>query len=168
MAVNEGKNITFVGSMKNGPSTIGGLPFPANHEGHPGWLTYDFLDILPSPALDYDPHIIFLEVGMFDMFSSQERHKASDNLIRVIGTITSARPNALVVLATLPLNEFPTLGDPGVYNATIRRIAGNSTTDRIILADIDQAGVLFPLYPRDDGFRDMAEIWYMAIKPYLN
>lgn len=168
MALNDGKNITFVGSMKNGPATVAGMPFPANHEGHPGWLTYDFLDIIPNPLVSYDPHIVLLEVGMFDMFSTNEADKASDNLIKVVGKIVQTKPNALVVIATVPSNEFPTVGAPAAYNYTVRTLADRSTSDKIILADIDKAEILFPLYPRDSGFKAMADVWYGAIRPYLN
>jgi len=44
-----GKNITFVGSLSNGPAQVDGVSFPPKHEGHSGY-TIDNYDMGRAPA----------------------------------------------------------------------------------------------------------------------
>ncbi len=41
LALLEHRDVTFVGSLQLGPNSAGNVPFPRNHEGHPGWTIDD-------------------------------------------------------------------------------------------------------------------------------
>ncbi len=168
LALGDGHDITFVGTMSDGPEMVAGRPFPANHEGHAGWLTFDFLDIIPTPALDFDPHIILLHAGAMDLLSI-EYVSAAQNLVNLVSTITAHRPQTLIVLATLP-DEFSdalTNLTRNHFNSTVRELAAASETDRIIVADLEELNIFLALFPREDGYRTMAQGWYDAIRPHL-
>lgn len=166
MALNDNFVITFVGSMADGPQTVAGMEFPAKHEGHAGWLTRDFLDILPAPALNDNPNIILLYIGAMDMLTN-EKHDAPSHLVKVVNTITSSQPNALLVIATLP-EAYGDLGPVTRFNSAVRSIASQNDSDRIITAELNRARIgPYAIYPNSDGYRAMAQAWYDAIRPYL-
>src|SRR5262245_35340142 len=67
----DNKQITYVGSLVNGPQMVDGQPFPRNHEGHSGWRIDQIDGIVPSPALNMDPHIVLLHIGTNDIAQNQ-------------------------------------------------------------------------------------------------
>lgn len=165
LAVADGKDITFVGTMSDAPAEVAGKPFPPNHEGHPGWLTHDFKEIIPTPALTFEPHIILVQMGMMDMVFKDEGPKAAQHLTDVVAKIYTHRPQALIVIATLP-DAFVAVDARNAFNAAVKRLAENPT-DRVILANIGDLNLGSPLYPTQNDYRLIAEFWYDAIKPYL-
>src|SRR5690349_11031980 len=62
------QNVTFIGSLTNGPTTVSGKTFPRNHEGHDGFTVTQITGLVP-PAKSFSttPHIVLLHAGTNDM-----------------------------------------------------------------------------------------------------
>jgi lysophospholipase L1-like esterase len=176
-AVNDHKNITFVGdpTLANGPTTVAGMPFPRNNQGHSGWTIDQIAGIVPMPALQPLPQIILLHIGTNDIYSTtQPVAQAPQRLGALIDKIIAGAPDALLVVAQItPLKNF----DPQVmtYNAAVpavvqmRAAAGK----HILLVDMHTGfniGTMLSsdgVHPNQMGYNFMGDVWYAAIKSVL-
>jgi lysophospholipase L1-like esterase len=115
----DSKNITFVGSGSNGPSTVDGVAFPPRHEGHSGWTIYPetsgrYRDGISyclsansngkclasnSVMSEYKPDIVLLMIGTNDCIDSYDLANAPTRLGTLIDTIFTQLPNVLIVVA---------------------------------------------------------------------
>ncbi len=113
LAHSAGKNITFVGSLSNGPSTDDGVPFPPKHEGHSGWTIApeggrSGISTLVSTVMpEYTPHIILLMIGTNDAIDNYDMANAPTRLGTLIDSIYAQLPSVLIVVA----QPIPTRGD---------------------------------------------------------
>ena len=122
LAHSAGKNITFVGTGSNGPSTVDGVSFPPHHEGHSGWTIYPEggrkgiseclqtnADCLSSNSVmpEYTPHIVLLMIGTNDAIDNYDMTNAPTRLGKLIDTIYDQLPNVLIVVA----QPIPSRGD---------------------------------------------------------
>jgi lysophospholipase L1-like esterase len=172
LAVADGKAITFVGNESNGPTTVAGQPFPQSHEGHSGWVIQKLdTDVVPSPALDDDPHIILLHIGTNDMW--QGPSGAPDRLATLLDELLSSAPEALLVVAKIiPFPGYE--ADVDTFNAAIPGLveARASAGKHIVLVDqftgFDAEGELADgVHPNAEGYARMANTWYAAISSHL-
>lgn len=171
-AIEDGKSITFVGRQSNGPNTVAGATFPKNNEGYSGWTIQQIDDIVPSPALDDEPHIVLLHIGTNDML--QNANGAIDRLEALIRDIVSNHPDSLLAVSNIipfPLASSQTNG----YNAAIPNLI-ESLKDELNanLLFVDQFDG-FPtselgdgVHPNEAGYRRMGLTWYNAIEQHLN
>jgi len=117
-----GKNITFVGALSNGPSTVDSVTFPNHHEGHSGWTIYPAggrlgisscltastqCNTSQSVMTTYTPHIVLLMIGTNDCIDSVDLTNAPTRLSNLITTIYSQLPNVFIVVA----QPIPSRGD---------------------------------------------------------
>ncbi len=170
-----GKHLTFVGSLVNGPTTVDGVAFPRNHEGHSGWTISQITDLVPSPALNTMPHIVLLMIGTNDMYGSSSGVPAAvQRLDALLGKLVSAAPNALIVVA-----QITPLGDSGrealvrSYNAGLPAIVNARAAQGQHVVLVDQH-TSFPTsdladgtHPNSAGYARMAGVWYSAIGSLL-
>jgi len=176
-AVANNKNITFVGSKANGPTTVDGKTFPRNHEGYSGYSINQIANVVPSPALNGDPNIILLMIGTNDSWVEENNNGPqvmAQRLGALIDKIINSKPNALLAVAVItPRNDYAKQWAdsyvaviPGVVNERINQ------GFNVILVDQYKG---FPanglgsdnLHPNDTGYRFMGQTWYNAIKDYL-
>ena len=184
-AVNDSKHITFVGSLSSGPSTVAGVAFPKNHEGHIGWKIDQVSGIATtSQALKDVPQIVLLFIGTNDEGYASSEAGASDRLGQLIDKVVAALPNSLLVVSSI--YPFPGCKDT---NYTPTQCATNvSTYDAAIPGVIQQRvaqgkHVLFVdmstpptdalstdgVHPNDTvGYPWMGDNWYAVIKSYLH
>lgn len=171
-AVNDGNNITFVGRQSNGPNTVAGETFPKNNEGYSGWTIQQIDGIVPSPAMDDEPHIILLHIGTNDMF--QGSNGAIDRLEALVRDIVNNQPDSL--LAVSNVIPFPQASAAvNSYNAEIPGLVeqiANELDANIIFVDQFEG---FPtgelgdgVHPNEAGYDRMGLKWYSAIEEYLN
>jgi lysophospholipase L1-like esterase len=165
------KNITFVGGSMNGPSMVDGVTFPKSHEGHSGWTIAQIDGIVPSPALNPDPHIVLLHIGTNDMV--QGANGAPDRLKTLIGQIVADLPNSLLVVSNIiPLSSGS--GAVNTYNAAVPGVVKSFSDMGKHVLFVDQFKG-FPtselgdgVHPNQAGYTRMAGVWYEAIKSYLH
>ena len=125
----DSKNIPFVGSGSNGPSTVDGVAFPPRHEGHSGWTIYPetsgrYRDGISyclsansngkclasnSVMSEYKPDIVLLMIGTNDCIDSYDLANAPTRLGTLIDTIYTQLPNVLIVVA----QPIPSRGNAG-------------------------------------------------------
>ncbi|MGK4008046.1 SGNH/GDSL hydrolase family protein [Sorangium sp. So ce1036] len=167
-----GQNITFVGSLLNGPAMVDGVAFPRNHEGHSGWRINQIAGLVPNPALQSGAHIVLLMAGTNDVIQNDDLATAPQRLGALLDKLVAAAPDALVVVAKLIPVSF---SDAAVirYNDALDAVveARASAGHHVMLVDMHTG---FPtselpdgVHPNQAGFARMANVWYAAIGDLL-
>ena len=186
LAHQAGKNITFVGSGINGPTTVDGVAFPQQHEGHSGYTidpTPSRSGISPLVATvmpKYTPHIITLMIGTNDAIDNYNMTTAPTRLGALIDSIYTALPNVQLVVAQLVPSQDDALNSRiQTYNAAIPAvvkaradagkhillvnmypvIANTATYKTTLLADT--------WHPNSAGYTLMGQAWYDVLSGLL-
>jgi lysophospholipase L1-like esterase len=168
-----GKQITFTGSLSNGPSMVDGATFPKKNEGHSGQKIAQLNPLIPDPALKDPPNIILLMIGTNDIAQSDDLANAPKRLGALIDLLIKQVPDALIVVTTITPLGFggggvTTFNDalPGVVNE--RAMMGK----HVVLVDQYKG---FPtselgdgVHPNQQGYERMAGVWYAAIADVLH
>src|SRR4029079_4277604 len=112
-AVTNGRSLTFVGTLMNGPANVESRPFPQRHEGHRGY-TMDTAcsdtgisgQLVDQAIAGQKPQIILLMIGTNDINRSVDVANAPVRLGKLIDEIVADAPGALVVVSTIiPIND---------------------------------------------------------------
>ena len=168
------QNVTFVGSLSNGPSTVSGKTFPKNHEGHDGNTVTGITGYVPpSKAFTTTPHIVLLHIGTNDMTSNADPTTTANQLDTLVTDLVAAVPNALIVVAKIVPLGYTNAN----YNSYIAKIPGIVTAhanknQNVVLVDMSTLPTSDirgsgNVHPTDQGYADMANLWYGAIKGFL-
>ena len=184
-ATTDNKHITFVGSLSSGPSTVAGVAFPQNHEGHIGWTITQVSGIATSSqALKDMPQIVLLLIGTNDEGYANTEAGASDRLGQLIDKIVAALPNSLLVVSSI--YPFPGCNatnytpaecavNVATYDAAIPGVIKQREDQGKHVNYVDMStpptGALSTdgVHPNDTvGYPWMGDTWYAAIKSYLH
>ncbi|MBN2573040.1 MAG: SGNH hydrolase [Deltaproteobacteria bacterium] len=176
------KSITYVGKMSNGPSTVSGVSFPKNNEGHSGWTIQQIDDIVTGKSndanykgkqliVDLAPHIVLMHIGTNDMYQSPSG--ADTRLGALIDKIVADAPDSLLVVSNIiPLPMSASAVD--TYNKAVPGVVDQRTKAGKHVIFVDQFKG-FPtselgdgVHPNQQGYDRMAGVWYEAIKSYLH
>ncbi|MET7331166.1 cellulose binding domain-containing protein [Nonomuraea sp. NPDC005650] len=158
-----GYRVDFVGSLFNGPSSLG----DHDHEGHSGWRIDQIDANIVTWLRTYQPRTILLHIGTNDMY--QNPNGASIRLATLIDHITGNAPDAEVFVATIiPLNG----ADPTVrgYNSAIpgivqsRAAAGRHVHLVDMYSALTTADLADGVHPNAGGYSKMANVWYNALR----
>jgi lysophospholipase L1-like esterase len=158
-----GRTVDFVGSMTNGPSSLG----DRNHEGHSGWTIAQIDSNITTWLRNYTPRTILLHIGTNDMYGG-DPGGAPRRLNTLVDRITTLAPNADLFVATIvPLSS----GDATVrtFNATIPPMVQSKQAagKRVHLVDMYRALTTADLadgvHPNAGGYSKMATAWYNAL-----
>lgn len=168
----DAKQITFTGSLSNGPNTVDGVSFPKNNEGHSGWKIDQLLPLIPMPALQDPPHIVLLMIGTNDIAQNDNLSDAPKRLGGLLDKLAMNAPDALIVVAKLtPLSR-----STGVeaYNTAIAPVVQERAAAGKHVVLVDQS-TGFPtselgdgVHPNQQGYERMAGVWYQAISGFLH
>jgi lysophospholipase L1-like esterase len=187
LAVQNSKNLTFVGSLQNGPSTVANRAFPQHHEGHDGYTIDSGTghsgisgSITDQAIANYHPNIVLLMIGTNDINGNIDIATAPNRLGNLIDDITTRAPNALVVVATIiPIANAGTNQNVKTYDATIPGLvsARASAGKHVVLVDNYAAFSQDPnyqtslmynyLHPNDAGYAVLGRAFYGAIGALL-
>ena len=125
-AVTSGKNLTFVGTLVNGPTTVANKTFPMHHEGHGGYTIAGGGNgaiagtVTDTAISSYHPNIVLLMIGTNDINGNIDVANAPKRLGQLIDEITTDAPSALVVVATIiPIGAPNADQKVQTYNAAI-------------------------------------------------
>ncbi|KOX20418.1 SGNH hydrolase [Saccharothrix sp. NRRL B-16348] len=158
-----GRTVDFVGSMTNGPSSLG----DRNHEGHSGWTIAQIDSNITNWLRTYTPRTILLHIGTNDMYGG-DPGGAPQRLSNLVDRITSLAPSAELFVATIvPLSS----GDATVraFNATIPPMVQSKVNagKKVHLVDMYRALTTADLadgvHPNAGGYSKMATAWYNAL-----
>jgi len=174
LVVAANQNVTFTGSQQDGPDTVSGKPFPKNHEGHSGFTVTQITGYVPpAKAFTATPDIVLLHIGTNDMTSNADPTTTANQLDTLVTNLVAAAPNALIVVAKIvPLgysnNNYTSYiaKIPGIVSAHAAKNQNVIMVDMSTLpgSDIRGSG---DVHPTDQGYADMANLWYGAIKGLL-
>ncbi|MGI5158463.1 cellulose binding domain-containing protein [Microbispora sp. CA-102843] len=158
-----GYKADFVGSLSNGPSSLG----DHDHEGHSGWRIDQIDANIVTWLRTYTPRTILLHIGTNDMY--QNPNGASSRLATLIDHITATSPDAEVFVATIiPLSG----ADATVrsFNAAIpgivqtRAAAGRHVHLVDMYPALTTADLADGVHPNAGGYGKMATVWYNALR----
>jgi lysophospholipase L1-like esterase len=129
-ALDDGKSITFTGTLLNGPNNVANnQPFPRRHEGHGGY-TIDggggnngiSGQVTSNGIGSAVPHIVLLMIGTNDLNGNVDVAQAPTRLGKLVDQIIGLAPNALVVVASIiPMNNGNG-SKVGPYNTAIAKL----------------------------------------------
>ncbi len=186
-AVNAGKNIAFVGSLTNGPTTVANRNFPRQHEGHGGYTIDSGTghsgisgQITDSALANYHPHIVLLMIGTNDINGNMDVANAPTRLRNLIDEITRNAPAALVVVASIiPIKNSGTNQRVQTYNAAIPGIVNQAAAAGKHVVFLDNYAAFTRdssyqtkwmadnLHPNDAGYVVLGQSFYGAISAVL-
>jgi lysophospholipase L1-like esterase len=174
-AVGAGKKVTFTGSQSNGPAMVAGQTFPKNNEGHSGWTITQVAGLVPSPALSTTPHIVLLHIGTNDVYVGSGQAMMGDRLGSLVDKITSAAPNALVVVAKIvPLSSANWNATIKTYNDGIPALVQKRADmgKHVMVVDLNTGFMPSMLsndgvHPNKSGYDFMGDKWFAAISDLL-
>jgi hypothetical protein len=92
--VADNHRVDFVGSMVNGPATLG----DRDHEGHSGWTIAQIDAQITGWLQTHQPRTILLHIGTNDMYNASQ---APAQLGALLDRITGLAPDTEVFVATL-------------------------------------------------------------------
>jgi lysophospholipase L1-like esterase len=185
-ALENGKNITFVGALMNGPNDVDGEPFPKRHEGHGGY-TIDsdgghsgISGQITDQALSmYSPNIVLLMIGTNDLNGNVDVNNAPNRLGNLIDDILTQAPNSLLVVASIIPMVNGNNNKVQPYNATIPEMVAERAAEgkHVIAVDNWAAFTADPnyssvwmgdtLHPNNAGYAVLGSSFYDAIAAYL-
>ena len=167
--IQEGYALDFVGSV-NGPAPAGVDP---NHEGHGGWRVDDLTNQIDGWLGGYKPDVILLLAGANDLIQGYGVDTATTRMDALLGRIFADRPNAVVLLGTLPW--VPT---PNFYNYSINQIQAYNNRLPALVTKYKQQGKAIELvdqynlgltaadfnadqvHPKASGYAKIAQAWH--------
>jgi lysophospholipase L1-like esterase len=185
-AVRAGKNVTFVGTQTNGPTTVENKTFPRRHEGHGGYTIAGggqgaIAGSITDTAISmYHPNIVLLMIGTNDINGNINVSTAPTRLGQLIDEIVTDAPTALVVVASI----IPIAGDgtnqriPN-YNAAIPGLVATRAAAGKHVVFVDSYAAFIKdtnfrtslmvdnLHPNDAGYALLGQTFYGAISAVL-
>ena len=168
-AVVANQNITFVGSLMDGPATIANVAFPPHNEGHSGWTINQVAGLIPSPALSNSPDIILLLIGTNDTYMANPGG-APQRLATLLDKILSMDTHALLVVSLI--TPYPAqASNVATYNAAVPALiqARAAAGKHILLTDVNtgfQTSTMLSndgIHPNQKGYEFMGGVWYGAV-----
>jgi hypothetical protein len=182
------RQITFTGSLSNGPSTVSGQTFPKKNEGHSGWGIVQvnpnsggqggLVKVIPTPGFSSSsggtPNIVLLHIGTNDSGSLTATQMISD-LRELLDKVISNAPNASILVAQIIPLGYGTNDVIKAYNQAIpgvvqeRAAAGKHIALVDMYTGFNAATMLGAdkIHPNTAGYKFMADRWYAAIGPLL-
>ncbi|MDQ2588728.1 cellulose binding domain-containing protein [Saccharothrix yanglingensis] len=159
-----GHSVDFVGSMANGPGSLG----DRDHEGHSGWTIAQIDANITTWLRTHTPRTILLHIGTNDIYGSNPGG-APQRLSALIDKITAQAPDAVLLVATItPLSSY----DAAVrtFNAAVPGIVRSKADagGKVHLVDMYRALTTADLadgvHPDAGGYAKMATTWYDALR----
>jgi lysophospholipase L1-like esterase len=186
-AVQNGKSLTFVGSLQIGPDMVANRTFPKHHEGHGGYTIDSGTgqsgisgSITDQAIANYHPDIVLLMIGTNDINGNIDVAAAPTRLGNLIDDITMRAPNALVVVATIiPIANDGTNQKVKTYDDALGGVVNSraSAGKHVVLLDNYAAFSKDPsyrttlmfdyLHPNDAGYAVLGQSFYGAISALL-
>ena len=174
------KNMTFVGTLTNGPTTVDGKTFPQHHEGHGGWKISQIAGVIDAAITSSKPHIVLLKIGTNDINGNDNTATAPNRLASLIDQITKDVPNALLVVSSIiPSKTDGTNTAFRTYNAAIKtKVEAAAAAGKHVLfvdnyqafadnTNFKTAYMSDNLHPNDAGYVVLGKSWYGVIGAVL-
>lgn len=170
--ITSGLTVDFVGSMSNGPSSLG----DKNHEGHSGYRI-DQIDSNINSWMDkYQPQIVLLHIGTNDITQNYNLNNAPDRIISLIDKICAKLPSGgkLYVAKIIPLfttdynNKISTINQKVASSIQSKASQGKPVYSVDMNSALTGSDLADGVHPNQNGYNKMADVWFKAIKNDLN
>ncbi|MEV1247436.1 lectin [Nonomuraea sp. NPDC050022] len=159
--------VDFVGSQFNGPGSLG----DHDHEGHPGWRIDQIDANITGWLRTYTPRTLLLHIGTNDVLQNYNLAGAPQRLSTLIDHITTAVPDADVLVATIiPLSNSGQESAARTFNAAIPGIVQSKVNSgkHVHLVDMHSklttSDLIDGIHPTAGGYDKMAAAWYSALQ----
>lgn len=158
-------SVDYVGSQDSGS----GLISDTDHEGRSGWRIDQIDQIADCNVRRYRPNVVTLHAGTNDMSQDYNVGSAPDRLAGLIRKITSAVPEALVLVSSIvPSTDSVINARISSYNlrlaSTVGTLAAEGRRVRYVgMGAVTTADLRDWLHPNTNGYNKMADAWRAAI-----
>ncbi len=179
-ALTNKKNITFVGTLTNGPDTVDGQKFPQAHEGHGGWKISQIAGVIDNAISKSNPNIVLLKIGTNDINGNDNVSNAPSRLESLINQITKDAPSALLVVsAIIPTTSDSVDAKVQTYNTAIKAKAESAAAAGKHVVFVDNHALFMQtanwktalmadgLHPNDAGYKVLGQSFYKVISELL-
>jgi lysophospholipase L1-like esterase len=175
MLVDKGYDVDFVGGQYG---VADGAPensdFDQNHEGHPGWTTWDALNTADSVANATHPDIVLLDFGANDVQSGQPIETITANLQEIIHRFQAVNPNVAVLVAQPTQYTGENNRNMSKLKAAIGRLAkterqagGNVRAVNLFGGFSTRKDTWDGTHPDESGEQKIAKKYFQAIRQEL-
>lgn len=159
-------NINLVGSLQNGPAQL----LDRDHEGHSGWRIDEIQNNVVSWLNTHSPQTVLLLIGTNDMIGNHQVATAPQRLSTLVDTITQTKPDANVLVASLPpLGTAAEQQRVDAYNQAIPAMIEQKRSQgkKVHYVDMHTAITLADMpdgrHPNAAGYMKMAQKWASAL-----
>ncbi len=161
--LNGGYTVDFVGSMRNGPGSLG----DRDHEGHSGWTIGQIDQNITGWLGTYSPQTILLHIGTNDVYGPDPAG-APARLATLVDRITALAPDAILFVATIiPLGwddanlRALNAAIPGIVDGAAG--AGKKVHLVDMFSALNAGDLADGVHPHAGGYSKMATAWYEAL-----
>jgi lysophospholipase L1-like esterase len=169
-----GRIVCFGDSLTSGVGATPGQTYPDQlavllsrpviNAGRSGDTTQSAALRLQADVLSHAPHTVIMALGANDLLRGVSHEKAFQNLKAMIQEIQAS--GALVVVGGIDV-PFWGKGYGEMYQALCRE-TGSVCIPNILEGILGQQALMSdPIHPNNDGYRQMADLVYQALEPYL-
>lgn len=187
-SLENGQNITFVGSSSNGPNDVDGTPFPRDHEGHSGFTIDDapaagregIRQFVVSSMSAYEPHVVVLKIGTNDLNTNFEVATAPQRLAELVDFIFEQNSDVLLVLTQIVPSRNDGLNQRVEdYNGAFDAIVDDNVAQGRHMLLVDMYGTFTSnpnykselladdLHPSTVGYDLMGQVFYDTLSEFL-
>lgn len=166
-ALMAGQNITFTGTLQNGPTTVDNMPFPRRYEATSGYtIAMMASQVTTNKTLSMPSDIVLIHLGTNDMYMS-DPGGAPARLSTLLDQIITGLPNALICVAKIiPLQM--SAAAVTTYNNAIPGVVAQKVAQgkHVIVVDLNTgfpANEMDTVHPLQSGYGWMADKWYATI-----
>ncbi len=168
----KGLPINLVGMLSNG------LPPADAYEGAFAETIYTGEETAKCEIYNYAPDIVLVELGEADMIQSADPQTASDSMGALIGSAMQVSPNSIVLVASAPRNDTPSIQSRlDTFNAIVQsRVASLKAqgvhVDFVDLSSLNADDASGPIdawtYLNDEGFVKIGYSFSLAVDRAIN
>ncbi len=163
MLTENGYNVEFVGSQFNGDFN------DCDHEGYPGWFSYQIRDNVYNWLINNPADVVLLHIGTNDIVQGTQDPAIIGQILDNIDSYESSQNRQVIVLVARIILE---VGDvkTSAFNSAVAALVQNRIANGDLLAMVDLEHALNystdmadTLHPNDNGYLKMAQQWYNAL-----
>ncbi|WP_245872716.1 SGNH/GDSL hydrolase family protein [Deinococcus planocerae] len=158
--------LDFVGSLSNGPAELA----DPHHEGRSGWRIDELAAQVDGWLDRHQPSTVLLMAGTNDMIQGYDVGGAPARLGALLDEITARRPDARILVASIPPMRDATHNARGQqFNAALPGVVQSRADQGKKVTFVDAGAALTPadladgVHPNAGGYSKLAAVWERAL-----
>jgi acyl-CoA thioesterase I len=170
-----GHNVDFVGTQHGvAEGEPGNEEFDQDHEGYPGWMTIDALEVIDSLAAADQPDIVLLDLGSNDVLEGIPLSETLTNLSLIIDHLRAANPNIVILLAQPTPYVGPNSRDMSKLKGALGKLAKQKRLPESPVIAVNLFGgfnvrkdTFDGVHPDESGEQKIAKKFFTALRKLL-